>query len=44
MSLYVKRLGRGRFVWPQASDGAIVITTAQLGYRLDDPYSYQYFS
>jgi transposase len=25
-----------RFVWPQASDGAVVITPAQLGYMLDD--------
>ena len=33
MSLYAKRLERGRFVWPQASDGAVVITSAQLGYR-----------
>ena len=30
MSLYAKRLERGRFVWPQASDGAVVITPAQL--------------
>ena len=29
MSLYAKRLERGRFVWPQASDGAVVITPAQ---------------
>src|SRR5258708_34861696 len=32
MSLYAKRLERGRFVWPSASDGAVVITPAQLGY------------
>ena len=31
MSLYAKRLERGRFVWPQASDGAVTITPAQLG-------------
>jgi transposase len=30
MSLYAKRLERGRFVWPQASDGAVVITSARL--------------
>jgi len=30
-----KRLERGRFVWPQASDGAVVITSAQLGYMLE---------
>ena len=35
MSLYAKRLERGRFVWPQASDGAVVITPAQLGYMLE---------
>jgi transposase len=35
MSLYAKRLERGRFVWPQASDEAVVITSAQLGYMLD---------
>ncbi len=35
MSLYAKRLERGRFVWPQASDGALVITSAQLGYMLE---------
>ena len=35
MSLYIKRLERGHFVWPQASDGAVVITSAQLGYLLE---------
>jgi transposase len=35
MSLYAKRLERGWFVWPQASDGAVVITSAQLGYMLE---------
>src|SRR5258708_734968 len=35
MSLYAKRLERGRFVWPQASDGAVTITSAQLGYLLE---------
>ncbi len=35
MSLYAKRLERGRFVWPRASDGAVVITPAQLGYMLE---------
>jgi transposase len=34
MSLYAKRLERGRFVWLQVSDGA-VITAAQLGYMLE---------
>lgn len=35
MSLYAKRLERGRFVWPQAKDGALVITSAQLSYMLE---------
>jgi transposase len=34
-SLYIKRLERGRFIWPQASDGAMVITAAQLSYMLE---------
>ena len=33
--LRYKRLERGRFVWPQASDGAMVITPAQLSYMLE---------
>jgi transposase len=36
MPLYAKRLERGRFVWPLASDGAVTITPAQLGYLPDD--------
>jgi transposase len=35
MSLYLKRLERGCFVWPQTSGGAVVITSAQLGYLLE---------
>ena len=35
MSLYLKRLERGRFVRPSTSDGAVVITSAQLGYLLE---------
>lgn len=31
--LYTKRLDRGRFLWP-AADGAVTISTAQLGYLL----------
>ena len=34
-SLYAKRLERGRFIWPTATDGAVVITSAQLGYMLE---------
>ena len=35
MSLYAKRLERGRFIWPLVADGAVMITSAQLGYMLD---------
>ena len=28
--LYAKRLDRGRFIWPQAKDGAVALTPAQL--------------
>jgi transposase len=35
MSLYAKRLERGRFIWPSPADGAVVITPAQLGYLLE---------
>ena len=32
--LYTKRLDRGRFLWPSVADGAVTISTAQLGYLL----------
>lgn len=35
MSLYAKRLDRGRFIWPQAEGGAVALTSAQLGYMLE---------
>ena len=35
LSLYAKRLERGRFVWPTPTDGVVAITAAQLGYMLD---------
>ena len=35
MSLYAKRLERGRFLWPSPVDGCVAISTAQLGYMLD---------
>jgi transposase len=35
MSLYAKRLERGRFIWPQATDGVILISMSQLAYMLD---------
>jgi transposase len=33
--LYAKRLERGRFVWPQARDGAVSLTPAQLSMPLE---------
>ena len=35
MSLYAKRLERGRFIWPQAKDGSASITNAQLSMLLE---------
>lgn len=35
LSLYAKRLERGRFVWPLATDGVVAIRPAQLGYMLE---------
>lgn len=35
MSLYAKRLERGRFIWPSPADGVVAITPAQLGYMLE---------
>ena len=33
--LYAKRLERGRFVWPQARDGTVSLTSAQLSMLLE---------
>ncbi len=35
MSLYSKRLEKGRFVWPSPADGIVAISAAQVGYMLD---------
>jgi transposase len=35
MNLYAKRLERGRFVWPQATTGAVHLTNAQLSMLLE---------
>jgi transposase len=35
LSLYAKRLDRGRFVWPAADGGPVTITPGQLGYLLE---------
>jgi transposase len=35
MSLYAKRLERGRFLWPSPTDGTVAISPAQMAYMLD---------
>lgn len=35
LCLFVKRLERGRFVWPQATSGAVHLTPAQLSMLLE---------
>ena len=35
MSLYAKRLERGKFIWPSPADGVIPISAGQLGYMLE---------
>ena len=35
MCLFAKRLEQGRFLWPSTADGAVTISTAQLGYLLE---------
>ena len=35
MSLYAKRLERGRFIWPTPTDGVLSISGAQLSYMLE---------
>jgi len=35
LCLFAKRLERGRFVWPQASEGAVSLTRAQLSMLLE---------
>jgi transposase len=35
MSLYAKRLEKGRFIWPQAKDGVVALSSAQLACLLD---------
>lgn len=35
MSLYAKRLERGRFAWPATAGEAVAISAAQLGYMLE---------
>jgi len=35
MSLYAKKLEKGRFIWPSPADGCLQISGAQLAYMLD---------
>jgi transposase len=35
LCLFAKRLERGRFVWPQAKDGSVALTGAQLSMLLE---------
>jgi transposase len=35
LSLYAKRLDRGRFVWPATVDGAVALTAGQMSYLLE---------
>jgi transposase len=35
LSLYAKRLERGRFLWPSPADGVVAISPAQLAYLLE---------
>ena len=35
LCLYAKRLERGRFIWPQAKDGTVSLTAAQLSMLLE---------
>ena len=35
MSLYAKRLDRGKFIWPSAAGGVLSISAAQMAYMLE---------
>jgi transposase len=35
MCLFIKRLERGRFVWPQADSGSVALSSAQLSMLLE---------
>jgi transposase len=35
MSLYAKRLERGKFIWPSANEGTVAISAAQMAYMLE---------
>lgn len=44
MSLYAKRLERGRFLWPSPADGCVAISASQLGYMLEGSQEYPLWS
>lgn len=35
LSLYAKRLDRGRFIWPQTVGGVVALTAGQMSYLLE---------
>jgi len=35
LSLYAKRLDRGKFIWPSSDGGAVSISAAQMAYMLE---------
>ena len=35
LSLYAKRLDRGRFIWPQTTGGVVALTAGQMSYLLE---------
>ena len=35
LSLFAKRLDKGRFIWPQSADGVVSLTAGQVGYLLE---------
>jgi transposase len=35
LCLFAKRLERGRFIWPQATEGMVALTSAQLSMLLE---------
>ena len=38
--LFTKRLERGRFIWPTATEGGVSISPAQLGYMVEGTSQY----
>ena len=40
LSLYAKRLDRGKFIWPSASQGSVSISAAQMAYMLEGLQEY----